>query len=386
MDGFLNMGDASEPAMTTMDASAPMLAADAELFGPSGDVTGTCSDASSGVDKVEASSDGTTWVEADVDNGTWAVAVGDLADGKVWVRATDMVGNMASAHVLTMVDTTAPAVSITSPTEGADVSSAVVISGSVSDANLRSYKVEYQKVGDSTWTAVQPEQMTTGVNGVLATWLTAGLSGGDHTLRVTAEDAVGMETTSDVTVTLKGAKLSISSTDIGFSDSHPLPDDKVMVMATVRNTGDSPAEGVTVTVFEDGKVIGEETGVTVPAHGTYTVEVPTKAKEGGSTYSARATSSLYDTGDMAAGQPLNTIEPESVLENSAGIIGLLALIIAIFCLVTILLGKTGKDKEEPAEPDDDVVVVDPIVEMETLEPEPEAIPVEEPMGDRPRTH
>jgi hypothetical protein len=186
-------------------------------------------------------------------------------------------------------------------------------------------------------------------------------------------------------VTLKGAKLSISSTDIGFSDTHPLPDDKVMVMATVRNTGDSPAEGVTVTVFEDGKAIGEETGVTVPAHGTYTVEVQTKAKEGGSTYSARATSSLYDTGDMAAGQPMNTIEPEGIMENSAGIIGLLALIIAILCLVLILMMMMRK-KEEPTPEPEDEVIVDPIVEMETLEPEPEAIPVEEPMGDRPRTH
>jgi hypothetical protein len=277
-------------------------------------------------------------------------------------------------------------VTIASPDEGDDVSGALAVSGSVTDANLHSYMVEYKSAAASTWTEVQPEQRTAGVDGVLATWLTAGLSGGDYTLRVTAEDAVGEAATDEVTVTLKGAKLSISGSDIAFSDSHPLPDDTVKVMVTVRNTGDSPAEDVTVTVYDGGKAVGEESGITVPAHGTYTVEVETKAEEGGSTFTARATSPLYDTGDMDAGQPLNTIEPESVLENSAGVIGLLALLIAIFCLVTILLGKAGGKEEPPAEPDDDVVVVDPIVEMETLEPEPEAIPVEEPMGERPRTH
>jgi len=222
-DGFLNMGEASEPAMTSMDASAPTVAADEDLFGPDGTVTGTYGDATSGVDTVEVSSDGDSWVEATLDAGTWSVNIDDLDDGKVWVRATDEVGNMASANVMSTVDTTAPVVSITSPTAGSDVSSAVAISGSIGDAHLHSYSVDYQRSGSSEWVPVQPEQMTTGVNGVLATWLTAGLSGGEYVLRVMATDEVGQEDTAMVTVTLKGAKLSLTATDIKPSYHSPPP-------------------------------------------------------------------------------------------------------------------------------------------------------------------
>jgi len=378
-DGFGNKGPASHPATTMMDASAPMLTADAELFGPTGDVTGTCIDAASGVDTVEVSSDGTTWIEATVTAGTWSVSINDLNDGKVWVRATDMVGNMASPHVLTMADATAPAVSITSPTEGADVSSAVMISGSIADANLHGYSVDYQRSGSSDWTSVQPEQTTTGVNGVLATWLTAGLSGGDYTLRVTATDGVGLDTTSTVTVTLKGAKLSIGATDISFSDTHPLPDETVTVMVTVRNTGDSPAEGITVTVYDNGKAVGEGSGVTVPAHGTATVAVKAKATEGSQEFTARASSTLYDTGEMETGAPLKTIDKEGALENVGGILGLVALIIALIALLLVLMMKMDdKGGPEPVEEIEENIVVDPIVEMETLEPE---MP-----NERPRTH
>ena len=370
-DGFLNMGEASQPATTTMDASAPTVMADGELFGPIGDITGTCTDAASGVDTVEVSSDGTTWLEATVSGGTWSASINDLSDGKVWVRASDIVGNMASAHVLATVDITAPTVSITSPTSGADVSSAVVITGSVADVNLHGYSVDYQRSGSSDWTTVQPEQMTTGVNGVLATWLTAGLTGGDHVLRVTATDEVGLEKTATVTVTLKGAKLSIGPTDISFSDTHPLPDETVTVMVTVRNTGDSPAEGVTVTVYDNGKAVGEESGVTVPAHGTATVAVKTKATEGAQEFTARASSDLYDTGDMGTGTPLKTIDREGALENVGGILGLVALIIALLALVLVLMMKMGdKGGHEPVEEPEEQIVLDPIVDEPVLMEEP----------------
>lgn len=370
-DAFLIGGEVSDPASTTMDASAPVVAADAGLFGPSGDVTGTCTDASSGVESVEASSDGTNWVDATVSGGTWTVAMADLPDGKVWVRATDKVGNVAAAHVLAMVDSTKPDVTIGSPDEGDDVSSAVVISGSVSDANLRSYKVEYQKAGGSSWTVVQPDQTTAGVNGILATWLTADLSGGDYKIRVTADDEVGLEGTATVSVTVKGARLSIGATDISFSDTHPLPDDMVTVMVTVRNTGDSRAEGVTVTVYDNGKAVGEESGVTVPAHGTATVAVNVKAREGSQVFTARATSTLYDTGEMDAGQPLKTIEEEAALENVGGILGLLALFIALIALILVIMGRMGgKEELELVEEEPEQVILDPIVEDLSFEERP----------------
>ncbi len=381
-DGFLNTGEASEAAMTTMDASAPTLVADLHLFGPNdGEVSGTYADATSGIDTVEVSSDGETWFEATLDDGVWTMDVVELDHGDVWVRATDLVGNMLPATTMCTVDTMAPQVIIYEPAPSTDVFTAVVISGTIADDNLIAYHVAYQKAGDNDWYPVQSEQETNGIKGVLATWLTAGLSGGEYIIKVTAFDDVELSNYATVTVTLKGAKLSLSASDITFSDTHPLPDDKVMVMATVRNTGDSPAEDVTVTVYQDGTAVGEETGVTVPAHGTYTMEVQVKAKEGGAVYTARASSPLYDTGETSSGQPLNTIEPESTLENSAGILALLALIVALIALLLIIMGKMGGKKEEPVpEPEEDVLV-DPVIDMEVLEPEP--MPGEDPM--RPRT-
>jgi hypothetical protein len=369
-DVFGNVGEPSAVATTTMDASAPRVTVDMPgFFGPSdGAVTGTVSDATSGVASVEASSDGgETWVAADLEEGAWSVDLDVVSGSRVLLRATDDVGNVLMDHATAVVDTDAPEVGITLPSDGSTVSGAVTILGSVEDAHLVSYMVEYQKQGDAAWNVVQPETATTGVSGTLATWVTSGLSGGDYTLRVTAEDAVDLTAFAAVSVTLKGAKLSIGPTDISFSDTHPLPDDKVTVMVTVRNTGDSPAEGVTVTVYDNGKAVGEESGVTVPAHGTATVVVSVKATEGAQEFTARATSDLYDTGDMETGKPLKTIEREGALENVGGILGLVALIIALLALVLVLMMKMGdKGGEEPVEEPQEQIILDPIVDEPVL--------------------
>ena len=388
-DGFGNLGRDSTTATTTMDASPPMVGIAKGLFGPGEDVTGTCSDLTSGVDTVEVSVNGVDgWKEANVTGGTWSISLSEFAAETikaVYARATDEVGNTQMDYAMASVDTIDPVVSITMPTSGSDVSGAVVIAGTISDDNLYSYMVEYQPKDGSTWTAVQPEQMTTGVSGVLATWLTAGLAGGDYTVRVTAKDAVDQTRDATVDVTLKGAALTISPADISFSDTHPLPGDNVVVMVTVRNTGDSPAEGVTVTVYADGTSVGEESGVTVPAHGSTTVAVETEAKEGTKEFTARATSPLYDTGTMDDGKPLNTIEAESTMENVAGVLALLALILALVAILLVFVMGRGKGGEPAsAPPRDEDVIIDPVLEGD-LRAEPEPLPSpEEPM--RPRTH
>jgi len=305
-----------------------------------------------------------------------------VEDGEVWVRAWDEVGNVVTDYAIAVIDTTKPAISIVSPTEGDDLAGAVVISGSIMDAHLASYIVEYQMGGMTGWEIVQPTQTTTGVSGTLATWATGGLMDGEYTIRITATDSLGQSWAESVLVDLRNVRLSIGPSDISFSDTHPLPDDKVTVMVTVRNEGDSPAEDVTITVYDGDKAIGEESGITVPAHGAYTVEMPTKVGEGSTVFTARATSQLHDTGSMDTGTPLNTIEAESVLENTAGILALLALIVALIALVLIIMGKMGGKEEPVAEPEEDVVV-DPIVEMEVLQPEAEPADWEE--GEGPKT-
>jgi hypothetical protein len=373
-DAFGNIGMPSEAAITTMDASGPVVAVDAPgIFGSTDTAaTGTCTDATSGVATVEYSVDGgDTWMDATVSLGTWSVDLSALSAGttEVMVRATDNVGNTGMA-VYATIDRDKPAISITLPASGEEVSGAVAIVGSISDPNLASYIVEVQKAGEATWTTVQPTQATAGVAGTLATWITSGMLGGDYTLRITASDAMDNSGAATVTVTLKGAHLSIGPGDITFSDSHPLPGDTVTVLVTVRNDGDSPAEGVTVSLFDGGKLVGTQDGETVPAHGTAVVPVKVKA-EGSHVFTARATSDLYDTGDMPTGQPLQTIEEEAVLENAGGILGLIALIIALIALLLVLMGRMGgKEEPEPVEEEPDDVILDPIMEDPSFEEQP----------------
>jgi hypothetical protein len=379
-DAFGNVGEPSEAASTTMDASAPMVTVDAPgVFGTiDTEVTGTCSDGGSGVDSVEVSvDDGQTWSSADVDGATWSIAISSLAAGttEVMVRATDAVGNVVSMPVYATIDRDRPVITILLPSGGEDVSGAVAIVGSIADPHLASYIVEVQKAGDTGWTTVQPSQSTTGVAGTLATWITAGLVGGDYTLRVTATDSLSNSDSASVTITLKGAHVDISPGDITFSDSHPLPGDTVTVLVNVRNDGDSPAEGMSVSLYDGGKLVGTTEGVTVPAHGSTTVPVKVKAKDSHD-FTARATSDLYDSGDMTTGQPLQTIEEEAALENAGGILGLIALIVALLALALILMGRMGGGgKVEPEPEPEDEIIVDSFLEQEKVEPEPLPAPV-----------
>jgi hypothetical protein len=381
-DAFGNVGESSEPASTTMDASAPLVAVDAPaVFGTiDTEVTGTCSDATSGVDSIEVSVDGgDTWTSADMDGDTWSVAMSGLAAGttELMVRATDTVGNTVGMPVYATIDRDKPVITILLPAEGSDVSGAVAIVGSVSDPHLASYVVEAQKAGETTWSTVQPSQATAGVAGTLATWITAGLSGGDYTLRVTATDSLSNSDTATVTVTLKGAHVDISPGDITFSDSHPLPGDTVTVLVSVRNDGDSPAEGMSVSLYDKGKLVATTDGVMVPAHRSTAVPFKIKVKESHD-FTAQATSDLYDSGDMSTGQPLQAIEEEAALENAGGILGLIALIIAILTLVLLLTGKIGGgSRAEPEPTPSEDVIVDPFMEQEA-QPEPNEMEIENP--------
>jgi chitodextrinase len=369
-DGFGNVGPDSEPASTTMDATPPILQVDAPgIFGPDDEAArGTVSDATSGVASVETSSDGgVTWEAAEMQDGGWSMAFPSSSwSGELLVRATDVAGNTGLTPITAVVDQTDPTVNIVSPADGSDVFGPTAILGFVFDDHLETYTVEYSGGEGGDWSFVQLPQATSGMSGTLATWMTSGLPGGKYTLRVTATDAMENTGRTYVTVTLMGAHLTLSPADITFSDSRPLPGDKIDVMVTVRNSGDSPAEDVTVTLSTVTGVVDERTGITVPAHGNYIAIFSVKAEEGGMELSARASSSLYDTGQMTSGKPLNTMEEEGVLENVGGVLGIIALILAVMVLAILLVSRIGKGKEEEPvmEPEPEVVVLDPLEDTE----------------------
>ena len=364
-DGFGNAGARSDAASTTMDATAPSVAVDAPgYFGPAdGSVVGTCADAGSGVLAVEASSDsGTTWVAAELSGGQWSVGLDALGGSAVvvWVRATDAVGNVLGTYERASVDTVPPTIAVGMPMAGATVSGAVMLLGSVSDPHLAGYLVEARRAGESAWSTVQPYQATPGVAGTLATWVTAGLTGGEWTLRVTATDAVGLSSQFELAVTLKGAHLTIGTGDISFSDSHPLPGDTVTVLVTVRNDGDSPADNMVVVLYDAGREVGRAT-TSVQSHSVAVVPLKVKVSGGSHEFTARATSDLYDTGEMPVAQPLKTIEEEATLENAGGILGLVALVLAVLCLLLILLGmRKGKAAPAQAPPPRQDLILEPM--------------------------
>jgi len=109
------------------------------------------------------------------------------------VRATDTTGNVGlSPAVQVVVDNTPPDVRITAPPSGALVSGRVQVTGTVYDANLRSFVVEYgsgQPAGD--FRTVSPPGTAPVLNGALAVVDTAVLPDGPGAFRLTAHDAAG---------------------------------------------------------------------------------------------------------------------------------------------------------------------------------------------------
>ncbi|HEY2940895.1 MAG TPA: Ig-like domain-containing protein, partial [Vicinamibacteria bacterium] len=114
---------------------------------------------------------------------TWNTATASIGAHTLRAVARDAAGNTAtSASVsVTVPDTTAPTVSITSPSSGATVSGTITVSASASD-NVGVAGVQFQLDG-----ANLGAEDTTAPYSV--TWNTATASIGAHTLRAVARDA-----------------------------------------------------------------------------------------------------------------------------------------------------------------------------------------------------
>ncbi len=144
-------------------------------------------------------------VEVQVDNGvfnlasgleSWSYSVGALTAGNhtVTAKATDTSGNAQTTSItVTVPDTTAPNVAITTPSNGANVpASGFTMGGSASD-NVALSKVEVQI--DSG-----PFNLATG----LSSWSysVGPLAEGSHTLTAKATDTSGNSATASISVTV----------------------------------------------------------------------------------------------------------------------------------------------------------------------------------------
>lgn len=149
----------------TVDSTAPVSSITAPVAGQSINrsssqykITGTATDAASGVKKVEVSTDGGATWSAATGTSTWSYSwTLPQADGiyNIMSRATDNAGNVETPKpaIAVTLDGTKPVSTITSPAAGANLTtgSAVTVSGTASDSGSGVKQVSLSFDGGATW-------------------------------------------------------------------------------------------------------------------------------------------------------------------------------------------------------------------------------------------
>jgi len=131
----------------------------------------------------------TPWVINDP-LGTWNTRAG-TPDGNYTVRATALTpcGHRVQATANVTIDNPPPAVAITSPLACTRLNSSLVaVRGTVNDAHLASWSLQYTGGDASGWITIA-SGTTPVVNGLLATWDARSLRECAYTLRLVASDA-----------------------------------------------------------------------------------------------------------------------------------------------------------------------------------------------------
>jgi Bacterial Ig domain/Glycosyl hydrolase family 26 len=256
-------------------------------------VSGTISVAGSASDnvavaRVEVRVDSTAWTSA---SGTksWSyslkTALYTNGSHKITVRATDTAGNKATASVAVTVangspDTTAPTISITTPSAGAAVSGTTSVGGSVSDngtlerVELRVDAGPYVLVsGTSSWSYA------------LNTLLYAN---GIHTVTVRATDSAGNQALESSTVTVANADTQPPT--VTFAS--PAPGATLSASVTVSGTAVDDSGVAKVEMQVDGGPV-----ITVSGLASWTTSLDTAVYAAGShTITVRATDTSGNTG------------------------------------------------------------------------------------------
>ncbi|MBK7930881.1 MAG: VCBS repeat-containing protein [Bryobacterales bacterium] len=121
---------------------------------------------------------------------TWTIPNNAAGSQNVVLRAADPSGaSSQQAFTLTIapIDTTPPTISILSPANDALVAGEVPVTGTVTDANLVSWKLEYQISGGASWVLLN-EGTTPVTNGPLGVLPATLLANNPYVLRLSAFD------------------------------------------------------------------------------------------------------------------------------------------------------------------------------------------------------
>ncbi len=174
--------DTTNPTVTITSPS------DNSIFNTSSvTVQWTGSDSASGIDHYEIRIDGGSWTNVGTSTSYDFIGLND-GSHTVNAKALDKTGNEAIDTVTFTTDTTSPTISITSPPEGATVSTSnvtVTWRGDDADSGINHYEVS---IDNGSW-------INAGTN---TSHILSGLSDGSHTIGVKAVDNAGNERTSQV--------------------------------------------------------------------------------------------------------------------------------------------------------------------------------------------
>lgn len=230
---------------------------DGGILTASGVLTFAATDAS-GIDAVQVLFDGAPLSDGLLIGDNYAVDVilDGVADGPhvISISATDVFNNSSERVVNVSVDTTsigAPVVSILSPAANAQIADNVVISASVSGADITHVDFYIDTVSIGSVNAAPFE----------ATWLVQGFTNGAHSIQVIATNANGQTGSKSIPVTLQRV-----STDVDGP-----------VISNIRFAGQALLDGATLAApglltFDVADVSGVQSG---------SVHVDTNAVNGG---------------------------------------------------------------------------------------------------------
>ena len=167
-------------------------------------ISGTASDVS-GIQSVTVQIDSNSFTPTGTTSWSYTPTT-PLSDGShtVAVKATDNAGNSATTSISITIDTIAPSVSITFPTDGAVLaSSTTALSGTASDSGSGVKLVEVSVDNGATYNAAS------GTNSW--TYATPAMTNGAHTIIARATDNAGNKATTSISVTVNVPAPSISS-------------------------------------------------------------------------------------------------------------------------------------------------------------------------------
>ena len=301
---------------STTDNVAPSVTISAPTSGAtvSGTITvsGSASDDAS-VGKVDVSVDGGTWkLASGTSSWTSSLDTTTFGDGShsIAARATDASGNSATASVAVTfdnvpdADTTAPSVSISSPTAGATVGGTISVAGASSDGSGVA-KVEVKVDSGSFNTASGTTSWTSSLD-------TTAYADGSHTITARAVDPSGNATTTSVTVTFAntstGPSPSPSPTSSPSSNYMVTPEGTII---EVNSAGSWTAEQIYQMLKENGldSTIGPTLKVKV--QDTTASQVVTSASMSGGRYTSfKATMYLKGVSSSFASRPNSTLSHE----------------------------------------------------------------------------